>query len=38
VVGWLWIFTISLVTGELTVSSVVDIIDIVSINVSFDLI
>jgi hypothetical protein len=36
VVGWLWIITISVVTGELTVLGVMDVINVVSINISLD--
>jgi hypothetical protein len=38
VVVWLWEITISIVTGELTVLGVMDVIDVVSISISFDLI
>jgi hypothetical protein len=38
VVGWHWIFTISVMTGELTVVGVVDIINVRSINIGLNLV
>ena len=38
VMGWLWIITKSIVTGEFSVLGVMDVIDVVSISISFDLI
>jgi len=38
VVGWFWGIIVVIVTSKFTVLSVMDIINVVSINISFDLI
>jgi hypothetical protein len=38
VVGWFWVLTISLMSSKFTVLSVMNIINVVSINISFCLI